>query len=984
MNMGIKRKSHFKGSHEAVSEVIGTLLILAITVILFSTVLFYVAQIPAPDQNTSVDFGTEPLVIVGNSTLVKVTMEGGQTLYDGSTTIVIFVNETSSLHKISDDPKVGNDWMTGETWTYNLTGVDMSTSVRVMILDSTSNSIVWESKLPLPIKSIPVIGERGMTPSMPIIDNSSYLWAYVYDYDGVILSVTADMSGLGQAQGNTIIFMDRGSNLWESPQLTVNSNWTNAEIMLTAMDNDLHSVTGRMSLDATTGAGSGSSDDSGYEPQNIIYSKSNGFNLFKKNDWDANAFNATPTYTFVLNGDGAAVVVVSKSLLNTESKNFISVIEADTKEVVYEKSTNAFTRYRYTSGYYSYKSYLDISSPVFQDNTRYIVQIRLEDNSNPTNKIFINHDLTTGTGGSTPTIKTFNDTAYSKPDSTYYNNEVFYVEIKGTNLPAAGTFYPAGGELILRDFVGGTQVKMGLPSTSTSWNGPVSGMTRVDQNTYRFSINLTAAKLGDSWIPGKNQAYIMAFDMFTLQNGTNFQPYYLSSVVYITSPVFSGGIAAGIVQGVTPAIPSYGATMGISAWVQSSSMLYYVNDNTWTPPEYMEPFNQWSDYRPQCLLTTSGDMNGDGKNSEVVSYLTLTIPAADDSPSNAPIYQSYWVPKIVIYDRSTTGGWSSTVIKTMYQGGVADGSQNFVQVKSLAVGNIDKDDDKDVIFGMANGSLGMCRNDGFWSYKQIWKNPTGSSIISLALADLDPAGVHDRNRSLDIVVGCRDGTVWIIKNTDGMGTFPAGGVKSVSTPGLTFISSLCLGDMDNDKLTDLVVVGGSGANGYVCVGYNANLQAAPSVSSIVGAIAAFSSTNAPKTNVSIGNYASVDNYPDIAVAVGGMSVASGYGGIWLIKHTFAGTHSYLSPIRTITTIATDTEGPNCYAKIQCMVSVDVDNDGLLDFIVGTGDWRASTTRNEWRGNVLIFLNKDGTGAFARYIVDNTGVPVRSVAVTRGG
>jgi hypothetical protein len=278
----------------------------------------------------------------------------------------------------------------------------------------------------------------------------------------------------------------------------------------------------------------------------------------------------------------------------------------------------------------------------------------------------------------------------------------------------------------------------------------------------------------------------------------------------------------------------------------------------------------------------------------------------------------------------------------------------------------------------------MCRNDGFWSYKQIWKNPTGSSIISLALADLDPAGVHDRNRSLDIVVGCRDGTVWIIKNTDGMGTFPAGGVKSVSTPGLTFISSLCLGDMDNDKLTDLVVVGGSGANGYVCVGYNANLQAAPSVSSIVGAIAAFSSTNAPKTNVSIGNYASVDNYPDIAVAVGGMSVASGYGGIWLIKHTFAGTHSYISPVRTITNIATDTEGPNCYAKIQCMVSVDVDNDGLLDFIVGTGDWRASTTRNEWRGNVLIFLNKDGTGAFARYIVDNTGVPVRSVAVTRGG
>lgn len=986
MNMGIKRKSHFKGSREAVSEVIGTLLILAITVILFSTVLFYVAQIPAPDQNTSVDFGTDPLVIVNNSTLVKVTMKGGQTLYDSSTTIVIFVNETSSLHKISDDYSVGNDWVTGETWTCNLTGVDMSTSVRVMVLDSTSNSIVWESKLPLPIKSIPVIGERGTTPA-PIIGNKSYLWAYVYDYDGVIMTVTADMTGLDIEGGPIIPLSDKGGNLWQSSYLNVTAKWIDANIVLNAMDNDLQSATGRMELDASTTTGGGGSDDSGYEPKNIIYSKNNGFNIFEMNDWDTNAFNATPTYNFTLSDD-AAVVVVSKSLMNADSQNYISVIEADTKEVVYEKSTNAFTRYRYTSGYYSYKSYLDISSPAFHDNTRYIVQIRMEDNSNPTNKIFINHELATGTGGSIPTITTYNDTAYSKPDNSFYNNEVFYVEIKGTSLPFGAIFYPSGGELIIRDFVGGTQVKMGLPSSSTAWNGPVSGMTPINNNTYRFSINLTAAKLGDSWIPGKNQAYILAFDMFTLQNGASFEQYYLNAVVYITSPVFSGGIAAGIVQGVTPAIPSYGATMGISAWVQSSSMLYYVNDNTWTPPEYMEPFNQWSDYRPQCLLTTSGDMNGDGRNSEVVSYLTLTVPAADDSPSNAPIYQSYWVPKIVIYERDTTGGWSSMVIKTMTQTGVPDGSQNFVQVKSLAVGNIDKDDDKDVIIGMSNGSLGICRNDGFWSYKQIVNLATvfggTKNIIAVSLADLDPiSSGHDRNRSLDIVVGCSDGSVFILRNTNGMGTFTVLPIK-ITNPALTYLTSLCLGDMDNDQAVDLVVVGGKAAGGSVCVGYNANLQgASPTMLEVQSARTELTLANAPKTNVTIGNYMTKDSYPDIAISICKNSPTSTYGGVWIIKHTYSGSHTYAVPVKVITDLATDVEG-NCYAKIQCMISVDIDNDGLLDIIIGTGDWRASSTRNEWRGNVLIFLNKDGTGAFARYIVDNTGVPVRSVAVTRGG
>src|SRR5512137_1953251 len=107
--MGIKRKSHFKGSQEAVSEIIGTLLILAITVILFSTVLFYVAQIPAPQQNTNVDFGTEPIIQHSNGsnmdTWVNVTMGGGQTLNDGTTSIAVFVNEglyQSKVFKIAD------------------------------------------------------------------------------------------------------------------------------------------------------------------------------------------------------------------------------------------------------------------------------------------------------------------------------------------------------------------------------------------------------------------------------------------------------------------------------------------------------------------------------------------------------------------------------------------------------------------------------------------------------------------------------------------------------------------------------------------------------------------------------------------------------------------------------------------------------------------------------------------------------------------
>ena len=237
MNMGIKRKSHFKGSQEAVSEIIGTLLIVAITVILFSTVLFYVAQIPAPKSSTNVDFGTNALVITNGTAPVEITFQGGQTLYESNTKIVIIFNETNvASYLLSDDPSIGSEWTTGETWTKNLTGVTISTSVRVMVLDTASNSVVWESKMPLEVESAPSIGARGLGQSLPVIGNTTYLWAYVYDYDGIIMSVKANMSGLGQKEGNTITMIDQGGNRWESGPLTVNKNWTGASTILTAVD----------------------------------------------------------------------------------------------------------------------------------------------------------------------------------------------------------------------------------------------------------------------------------------------------------------------------------------------------------------------------------------------------------------------------------------------------------------------------------------------------------------------------------------------------------------------------------------------------------------------------------------------------------------------------------------------------------------------------------------------------------------------------
>ncbi len=286
--------------------------------------------------------------------------------------------------------------------------------------------------------------------------------------------------------------------------------------------------------------------------------------------------------------------------------------------------------------------------------------------------------------------------------------------------------------------------------------------------------------------------------------------------------------------------------------------------------------------------------------------------------------------------------------------------------------------------------MGICRNDGFWTYKQICNLTTifggAKNIIAASIVDMDPiSSGHDRNRSLDIVVACSDGSLYIIKNSDGMGTFTSAPIPITTTTGsLTYLTSMCLGDMDNDLATDIVVVGVDVSGGLVAVGYNAALQGgSPKITKELTGITALTKANAPKTNVTIGNYMTKDDYPDIAISICNTvyPLATTYGGIWMVTHTYAsGTHTYSAPTRVITSIATDNDASTYRAKIQCMISVDIDNDGLLDLVLGTGDWGYTTTTNAWRGNILVYLNVNGIGNFVRYVVDNTGVPTRSVTV----
>ncbi|HUT27871.1 MAG TPA: type IV pilin N-terminal domain-containing protein, partial [Methanomassiliicoccales archaeon] len=154
-------------SRSGVSDIIGNLLILAITVSLFSTVLFFVTSMPAPVEATFTDL--EPSISADiDGVLISVTHKGGQTLNNWSTGIYIFVNGayTGELY-IASGGIADEKWETGDVWVYNQSYNGTLDSLSMLVVDKNSNSIVWQSDLIGGASDIalpPIIGNRWTVP----------------------------------------------------------------------------------------------------------------------------------------------------------------------------------------------------------------------------------------------------------------------------------------------------------------------------------------------------------------------------------------------------------------------------------------------------------------------------------------------------------------------------------------------------------------------------------------------------------------------------------------------------------------------------------------------------------------------------------------------------------------------------------------------------------------------------------------------------
>jgi len=350
-----------------VSEVVGTILILAMTVVLFSTIILWVSTIPTPVAQTRVDIlaSLNPQYVRGplgtlqeQGDWINMTHQGGESM--PAFTTVMYISDqkasgaisTAVIHLASKKTYVpgvtyglldgsGQTWSVGQRFTYFASNLSSADKITVTIVDLTRSLVLWTSQLTAPAGSRPpiflnVYAARNNvgTPLDVQTGTGFYIFAKVMDPDADLNpdSVSATMTYY-YGTGNPCIppAVNAGKMYDDGPSgghgdASANDGvftfFTNActgnavagmdgsIVLFSAADSAQHQSTTRMTLHVIPGPTGGNNNGGGLggsgRPPNLRWNGNQGYNIFNATQWDTYGYAAAPTRTF----KGAETVVL--------------------------------------------------------------------------------------------------------------------------------------------------------------------------------------------------------------------------------------------------------------------------------------------------------------------------------------------------------------------------------------------------------------------------------------------------------------------------------------------------------------------------------------------------------------------------------------------------------------------------------------------------------------------------------------------------
>ncbi len=252
------RKASRLHRKRGVSDIIGTILILAITVTLFSSIFFFVSSLPGPAKQSVSQFQATLGVSGGTENFVNVTYVSGPVLSGGGLNFYISSKATPGAttchnpYSLSQGLIGATTWSAGQTWVLPLNSsilcpgyYPLSSSgdnVTITIVDAVKNVLLLSVTLPGSQANIPpMFISDGTVPSPVVGAGPFYVWAQIKDPRIIstsnvyanVTSLPSPVSGVGvpaSCSANPItnckVKMTYVPNLglWETVNLTTSSS----------------------------------------------------------------------------------------------------------------------------------------------------------------------------------------------------------------------------------------------------------------------------------------------------------------------------------------------------------------------------------------------------------------------------------------------------------------------------------------------------------------------------------------------------------------------------------------------------------------------------------------------------------------------------------------------------------------------------------------------------------------------------------------
>jgi hypothetical protein len=850
-----RRKRKSWSEMNGVSDVVGNILILLITVVLFTSIIMFVNKIPVPQQATKVDFVASISFFDGGTRAnLTVTHAGGALLQSTQTLILVQRDNTNFAYYLNNDTDWNRPtWSTGVSWKKLITGMSYTTRVTVTVIDLDKSSTIWTSQVTGGSGGNPpgilqrYIDSNTLTQSAdPVKESDNFtMYVYVSDVDGdldttkvwINSSMFQGAIGLQRSPKAPISAGPMGGwfewyflvwDMTSQPKqiLYHAEDLDGAVVIIHATDKAGHETVSTFTIDITILP---TDVLAPYEP-NFIYGNypgegglpayltwsspatRSGFGIYEENRSNPGTANVSMPKTAFVKDEAVFIRVASLYISNVLGEN--RVILTDTRTgTVYTPTYNGTSSssvpfYPYLSGGGAYvyecvfytgwdppKSYTSLPPG------SYTVDIYLASAGAPGSGVqrFQTRQHIIITQGDSPidfipTIWLFKDAART----IIWGNKTTPYDISG------GTFKVYASVRVMDTTATAPTAEevriMDMSGGSELYGKPpagsmISGFSQGNSTAYKFEIDLRYNN-GNQWLSSTN-----AYTVFTSKfSDANEGVYSLSQQIYVKG----FGSRADFFVG------SDGLNVGHSNFDVKSYLSFIENNNFFTQTTMFEYTNTPSDKTTYTTVALGvGDISGDGDKDLLMGQDTTATLLYFKNSMN-----SY-------------GRWQDGSMMARY---TSDAANN---IRWIAVGDINGDGVKDFMTVSTANKI-VLYNNTYGMSPYLYKDYAATVVRKIALMDM----TGDSKAELIILAG---GKIYV-HDLSKWGTANPVQIAKIPDPdSASGIVDFSIADVNKDGMYDILTTGTGGAAGVNGVWINYYKQnPVPTVTKLDSTVVGFS------------------------------------------------------------------------------------------------------------------------------------------------